>query len=115
MTKFKNKLKLLRSYLFRSPYSEGVPAHWVIESTNKCNLSCPMCSREKSPSFGHMSFELFRKIIDENGQVMELAVPYGAGEPLMQPRIFDMIAYGKKAGVKTELSTNATLLNREMS
>lgn len=115
MRKLKNKLLLLRSYILRRPYSDGIPSHFVVESTNKRNLSCPMCSRSMSPSFGHMGFELFRKIVDENRDAIELLLPFGAGEPLMNPRIFDMIAYCKRAGIKTELSTNATLLNREMS
>jgi radical SAM protein with 4Fe4S-binding SPASM domain len=62
-----------------------------------------------------MDYDLFRKIIDENKKSVELVLPFAGGEPLMYPHIFDVIAYCKRAGIKTELSTNATLLTREMS
>jgi radical SAM protein with 4Fe4S-binding SPASM domain len=60
-----------------------------------------------------MKLSLFRKIIDEAKDFLEFAVPYGVGEPLLNPEIYDMIAYCKKLGVPTGISTNATMLTEE--
>ena len=62
-----------------------------------------------------MELPLFRKIIDEGRDSLEFAVPYGVGEPLLNPEIFEMIAYCKKMGVPTGISTNATVLSEEYS
>ncbi len=75
------------------------PTHIFIESTRACNLKCKYCPRNIGPlRSGHMDYNLFTKIIDE-------ATNYGRrnfclhmlGEPLLYPRITDMVQYIKKA------------------
>src|SRR5262245_29868778 len=112
----RNRLSLLRSYVLRETKVAGGPLTLAIESTAKCNLFCPMCPRENiyfPPR--DMELSLFRKIIDEGKDYLEFAVPYGVGEPLLNPEIYDMIAYCKSQGVPSGISTNATLLNEETS
>jgi radical SAM protein with 4Fe4S-binding SPASM domain len=75
-----------------------------------------MCLRERiyfPPR--NMEFSLFRKIINEAKSTLEFAVPYGVGEPLLNPEIFDMIAYCRNLGIPTGISTNATLLSEKSS
>jgi len=75
-----------------------------------------MCLRERvyfPPR--NMEFSLFRKIIDEARSSLEFAVPYGVGEPLLNPEIVDMIAYCRNSGIPTGISTNATLLSEKSS
>lgn len=83
------------------------PKHLLIETTSVCNLRCQFCSREEHlKEQGHMDFSLFRKIIDE-------AAEYGPrsfslhlfGEPLLHPRIVDMVAY-----IKERRKENSVLL-----
>jgi radical SAM protein with 4Fe4S-binding SPASM domain len=110
----RNRLGLLTSYLLKRARVPGGPLTLAIESTAKCNLFCPMCPRETlyfPPR--DMDLSLFRKIIDEAKDFLEFAVPYGVGEPLLNPEIYDMIAYCKKLGVPTGISTNATALTEE--
>ena len=88
----------------------------AIESTAKCNLFCPMCPRENiyfPPR--DMDLTVFKKIIAEGKDYLEFAVPYGVGEPLLNPEIYDMLAYCKSMGVPTGISTNATTLTEEAS
>jgi len=111
LSQARNRLGLLRSYLGRRARVPGGPLTLAIESTAKCNLFCPMCPRETlyfPPR--NMQLSLFRKIIDESKDFLEFAVPYGVGEPLLNPEIYDMIAYCKRLGVPTGISTNATVL-----
>jgi len=110
----RNRLGLLKSYVLRQSHVPGGPLTLAIESTAKCNLFCPMCPRE-SIYFPPKDMELpvFKKIIDDGKAFLEFAVPYGVGEPLLNPEIYDMIAYCKQVGVPSGISTNATVLTEE--
>jgi radical SAM protein with 4Fe4S-binding SPASM domain len=114
--RFRNRIGLLNSYLLRRTHVPGGPLSLAIESTAKCNLFCPMCPRETfyfPPK--DMDLAVFHKIIDESKDFLEFAVPYGAGEPLLNPEIYDMLAYCRSAGVPTGISTNATVLTEAAS
>jgi radical SAM protein with 4Fe4S-binding SPASM domain len=115
-TRFVNRIGLLKSYAMRRTRVPGGPLSLAIESTAKCNLFCPMCPRETfyfPPK--DMEMPVFQKIIDESKDFLEFAVPYGAGEPLLNPEIYDMLAYCKSAGVPAGISTNATVLTEAAS
>jgi organic radical activating enzyme len=60
-----------------------------------------------------MDMGLYRAIIDEIGSMTSSAVLHSWGEPMMHPDLFEMIRYGKRAGMQMETSTNITLLNEE--
>src|SRR5262249_62207676 len=62
---------------------------------------------------GSMDMGLYRRIVDEIGGLVGSAVLHSWGEPLMHPDLFEMIRYGKRAGMRMETSTNITLLNEE--
>ena len=87
----RNRLGLLKSYLQKRTVVSGGPLTLTIESTAKCNLFCPMCPREQMyfpPK--DMDLALFKKIIDESKEYLEFAVPYGVGEPLLNPEIYEI-------------------------
>ena len=109
-----NRWKLMTGYLTGQNDLQAYPMTLIVENTTKCNLECPMCPRE----FGYyppedFDLELFKVIIDEIQGQTELVFPWGAGEPLVNPDIYEMIRYCKQAGIYTVVSTNATLLNKE--
>jgi len=113
-SRLENRLGLLWAYLRRKAHVPGGPLTLAIESTAKCNLFCPMCPRENiyfPPK--DMELAVFRKIIDETRDCLEFAVPYGVGEPLLNPEIYEMIAYCRKSGVPSGISTNATTLTAD--
>lgn len=92
------------------------PDRMYIESTNHCNLGCIMCPTGlktiRRPK-GYMDYGLFTNIVDEMGAHVKSTTLHIWGESLMHPRIADMIAYCKSHGLRSEISTNATLLNEE--
>jgi MoaA/NifB/PqqE/SkfB family radical SAM enzyme len=92
------------------------PDRIYVESTNHCNLKCVMCPTGlgviERPK-GYMDMSLYRRIVDEVGGLVGSAVLHSWGEPLMHPDLFEMIVYGKRAGIRMETSTNITLLNEE--
>lgn len=97
------------------------PAEIHIEPTNHCNKKCYMCpmrERYKRPIFpmGYMDFEIYKKIIDEasavHGENLTLNL-HKDGEPLMHPRIGDMIKYAKDRGAFVHFATNGLLLRKK--
>ena len=47
-----NRARLLWGYLRGQERLRGLPVEYIVETTAKCNLYCPMCPREtfRSPS-----------------------------------------------------------------
>ncbi|HXK62505.1 MAG TPA: radical SAM protein, partial [Acidobacteriota bacterium] len=82
-----------------------------LEPTFRCNLACPMCPRFSSedPQLD-MTIATYERILE----VMHLAhtVDFtGWGEPLLHPRIFEMIRAAKSKGCLTSMTSNGTALN----
>lgn len=93
------------------------PNRLYLELTNKCNFQCIMCPNGKGlmqREKGFMDYELAKKIIDEMGPHVNTIVLHIWGESLLHPRIFDIINYCHRYNVKTELSTNTSLLNKDI-
>ncbi len=102
-------------------YIPDFPLHIDLESTTACNLLCPMCLRtillkkRKWPQSRHMDFAVFKKCIDEGAEKGLCAVNLNNyGEPLLHPRIVEMVSYAKQKGIlDVFFHTNAVLLSRE--
>ena len=110
--RFWNRWKLLASYLLRREQVPALPVEYIVETTAKCNLYCPMCVREtyKQPK-ADMSDEIFERLIGESGRSAEHMMLIGLGEPFMDPKIFDRIEHCHRHGISTLLSTNGTFLD----
>lgn len=91
-----------------------LPHTLQIEVTGACNLRCRMCLVRYRPPLGRaasMSFAEFRRLLDALPWVDDITLQ-GLGEPLMEPDIFEMVAYASARGVKVGFNSNATLLTR---
>jgi len=64
---------------------------------------------------GYLDWDLFRQIVDEMASHVETTTLHIWGEPLLHPRIFDMAAYCRERGLRSEISTNGVLLTEERS
>jgi radical SAM protein with 4Fe4S-binding SPASM domain len=98
------------------------PLHLDIETTNICNLRCPMCPRtimlaaDEFSDLGFMSKSEYQDIIDEAVAlgVKSIKLNY-LGEPLSHPDVIWQVAYAKEKGVlDIMMNTNASLLSEEM-
>ncbi|AUX45194.1 uncharacterized protein SOCE26_066750 [Sorangium cellulosum] len=103
----------------KAPYTfprPRLPYVVAVEPTTYCNLQCIMCPSPgfKSPR-GYMSMDVFDKVLREAvaGGMHRIRF-IGLGEPLMHPQLPEMIRKAKRGGLYTEVSTNATLLTREL-
>ncbi|MEX0764802.1 MAG: radical SAM protein [Nitrosopumilaceae archaeon] len=104
-------------------YVSDFPLNLDIETTNICNLACPMCSRTIQINdgtyvdIGTMSMDIYKKIIDEGAENGLCAVKLNyLGEPLADRYIVDRIKYAKARGIiEVMFNTNASLLTEEKS
>ena len=89
-----------------------------IELSSNCNLNCKMCFRNNwfDESYGLMSDFTVDRVKNEiiNGGFKTVFFG-GMGEPLMHSQLIELIEVTHNCGKRTELITNATLLDREMS
>jgi len=87
----------------------------VLEPTNHCNLKCIMCTVNTSMKRkqGYMDLALFKRVIDDNPQ-LEYILLFNYGEPLMHPKIFEMIEYAAERGIRPNVTTNGTLLKDDL-
>lgn len=103
------------------------PLHMDIDPTNRCNLACAMCPRtyylksgrtEWAPDgrLGDMDFSHYEALIDQGVEAGLQSVKLNfLGEPLMHPRIADMVTLAAQAGLWVMINTNATLLTAKLS
>jgi radical SAM protein with 4Fe4S-binding SPASM domain len=98
------------------------PLHLDIETTNICNLQCPMCPRTvlvESGAFselGMMTREEYANIIDQGVEhgVRSIKLNY-LGEPLAHKDVVWQVAYAKQHGVlDVMMNSNASLLRKEI-
>lgn len=84
--------------------------------TTLCNLQCPACPTG-TEALGrpgeHLDVEVYKRTLGELRDVLMLMLFWDWGEPLMHPRLPEMIAAASAAGIMTVISTNATVANSE--
>lgn len=118
--KLRNILTITSSIIYyklkitKLPYQ---PLALWIEPTNKCNLKCLMCPNSviSQDKLGFMEMKLYKKIIDQSKNHISFIILCISGESLLHPQLPQMIKYAKDNGIKTYLSTNATVLNPKLS
>jgi organic radical activating enzyme len=109
-----NRAKLLLAYLRRQSRVNALPVEFIVETTAKCNIYCPMCPREthKQPK-EDMADAIFQRLVQDAGNSAEHMMLIGLGEPLLDPKIYERIEYCEGHGIYTLLSTNGTLLDEK--
>src|SRR5437763_12386483 len=97
-----NRAKLLWGYLARRARLSALPVEYIVETTAKCNLYCPMCPREthKQPK-EDMPREIFDRLVSESSSSAEHMMLIGLGEPFMDAKIFDRIEFCERHNIST--------------
>ena len=107
-----NRAKILWSYLRGADSVPALPVEYIVETTAKCNIYCPMCPREthKQPK-EDMAAQIFERLVEGAARTGEHMMLIGLGEPLLDPAIFERVEHCERHGISTLLSTNGTLLD----
>ena len=95
----------------RTACAETLPRCVFIEITNRCNLACTACvrtHRSLEPD-RDMTFDEFVALVAQFPN-LERALLHGIGEPLLHPRLPDMVRHLKDRGVTVLFNSNGTLL-----
>ncbi len=101
-------------WMRRRPPARAFQA-FQIEVTTRCVLRCVMCPRV---ALAHqwremdLPWETFQRIACAFPLTQHVHLQ-GWGEPLLHPRLFDMIALAKDAGCRAGLTTNGMHLDRD--
>jgi len=110
-------------YIPRNKVEIDFPIHLDIETTNICNLSCPMCPRtvllaeENFSDLMSMTKDDYKGIIDEGVKhgLKSIKLNY-LGEPFSHKDLIWQVQYAKNKGViDVMINTNASLLTKKMS
>ena len=97
------QLRFVRRIIWGSPYE------WEIDTTNICQLKCPLCHTGKGTIHrdqGVMDFGLFTNVIDQIKNSCIWLTLYSWGEPFLNQRIHEYIEYAHKKKIATIISSN---------
>lgn len=97
------------------------PPYLQIEPTSLCNYRCVFCY-ETDPTFtkksngymGHMTLDLFKRVVDQAAGNVEFISLASRGEPLLCRDIERMLAYTRDKFLNLKMNTNASLLDERM-
>jgi len=92
------------------------PLELVLEVTNRCNLSCKYCYCDECISNRYkqdISFNTFKKIIDEANDLDIFQVCINGGECFLLKDIFKMFDYMISKNLDFSIVTNGTLLRKK--
>lgn len=83
-----------------------------IEITNCCNLSCSFCPKtNRAPGF--ISTEQFKTVIKQIKPYTDYIYLHLMGEPLLHPKLSELLSIASKEGLRVNLTTNGTLLTKQ--
>ena len=104
-----NFIKIETQLRFGVKKVSGYPYEWELDTTNICQLKCPLChtglgtvNRDK----GVMHFDLYKKVIDEIKDYCLWLSLYSWGEPFLNKEIDRFIRYAHDAKIGTVTSSN---------
>ncbi len=87
----------------------------VWNSTKACNLACVHCYYEArvERDHGELSTAEARTMIEDLARFGAPVLLFSGGEPLMRADLYELGSYAVARGIRTVISTNGTLIDRE--
>ncbi|MBP1990028.1 radical SAM/SPASM domain-containing protein [Paenibacillus eucommiae] len=84
---------------------------FYIEITSVCNLACTFCPQTKRQS-NFIKIDDFTKILDEIKPHTDYIYYHVKGEPLLHPKIDQLLDLSHERGFKVNITTNGTLIDK---
>jgi len=103
------------------PEAQEFPMMCVISFVYVCNALCPNCPYTNSEIRSDykdrplMNEDTFKLIADQCGEYGAWIRISGGGEPMLHPKVLDLVEYARKAGAKIGLITNGSRFTEESS
>ena len=106
----------LDKYKHLSFQSEEAP-YFTVDILGSCNLACGSCPHsilDHGVPKGSMEFQTVKKVIDkiklESPETTHISL-YSWGEPLLHPRVSEIVKYVHEKGMAVALSSNLSFTN----
>ena len=113
-----DKLRYTKSaHSMKNGAAEGMGPVVVWNSTKTCNLKCRHCYMESdSRKYNdELTTDEAKKFIDDLAEFNVPVLLFSGGEPLIRPDFFELAEYAATKNVRPTLSTNGTLITREVA
>ena len=88
------------------------PLYVKIKVNYGCNLRCEMCKHWRETRETPISMDRFREIITELGELGCQKIHFSGGEPMLRPRLPDLVEHATQLGMRVTLTTNGTLVDK---
>jgi radical SAM protein with 4Fe4S-binding SPASM domain len=99
----------------KNQYIEPYPSRMIgLSLTNTCNLQCSMCWQQDRKEKHFLSLEAIKNTIDSIALMGRPPVYLWGGEPLMHPKIWEIVSYLKSRFFFTIINTNGYLLQNNI-
>jgi len=113
--RYGRRSKELPSHLLQFSQDKKPVVVWNVGQ--RCNLRCVHCyahSRDLDYT-GELNHEEGLRLIDDLASFGAPVLLFSGGEPLMHPRILELIGYAREKGMRAVISTNGTLITPELA
>ncbi|MBP1960981.1 radical SAM/SPASM domain-containing protein [Paenibacillus aceris] len=84
---------------------------FYIEITSVCNLACTFCPQTKRQA-NFIKIDTFTNILDQIKPHTDHIYLHVKGEPLLHPKIDELLDLSHEKGFKVNITTNGTLINK---
>jgi len=107
--------KRLPSHLLQFSKDKKPVVVWNVG--RKCNLRCIHCySASKNIDYsGELTTEEGYALLDDLAEYGSPVILFSGGEPLMRPDLMELAEYATRKGMRAVISTNGTLITREVA
>lgn len=99
-------------------YSQEDPPVIVWNLTKSCNLNCIFCYYNAKRNFsgnGDINFNLAKRIVQQLKQAKIKHILLSGGEPLIYPKILNLLERLASFSIYIGISTNGTLINKNLA
>jgi len=101
------------------PRSLAAPETIHFSVTGRCDQACAGCFYSARPgsdvSAEHAPWELFRQVVYEAEKARVFQIALGGGEPLLHPRLVEMVRLAREHHLVPNLTTNGNRLTRDLA
>jgi pyruvate-formate lyase-activating enzyme len=117
-SKLVNGVRCELERLHHNTRPRALPYVAIVDVSSTCNLKCPYCPtgnrRQGGRSSSLIDVSSVQSLIHEMGDYLVTANLYNWGEPLLHPRIADMVSLFHERGIATIVSSNLNTQNRRV-
>jgi len=105
------------AHRMRDGAAAGIGPVVVWNSTRTCNLKCRHCymNSDARKYTDELTTAEAKNFIDDLADFKVPVLLFSGGEPLIRPDFFELAAYAAEKNVRPTLSTNGTLITREVA